>query len=410
MTELRDLIKDPSAAELALIAAYGSLEEDPRRERAFTAFAANGLPHRRMEAFKWTDFKARLKSLTGGTGARPDPFAELEGHSIVFRNGRADGLDDLPDGLRAFTKTDGQSFAAAEDVPLGAMTAALTPETIMVEVTEKVTTPLKLVYVNSGDASFARIVFVVREGASINVLESQLGGASLNASLASFGIQAGGRVTRTFIQPAAMDEATAITAEVHLGGKAEYVQTALAFGGAVTRIETRLVHQEDEAHATLNAAYLSGKDIHVDFTSHVRHGARACTTEQRTKGAVMNGGEGVFQGKFHVPRNVGQLTDADMQHNALLLEDGAVVNAKPELEIYADDVACAHGNTCGALDDEALFYMRARGIPELAAKALLTEAFIAEALESAYEPALEIMSETARTWLQNAAMEQSKAS
>ncbi|MEO1473901.1 MAG: SufD family Fe-S cluster assembly protein, partial [Pseudomonadota bacterium] len=91
------------------------------------------------------------------------------------------------------------------------------------------------------------------------------------------------------------------------------------------------------------------------------------------------------------------------QHNALLLEDGAVVNAKPELEIYADDVACAHGNTCGALDDEALFYMRARGIPEFAAKALLTEAFIAEALETAYEPAIEILSETARAWLKQAA-------
>ncbi|MEO1406372.1 MAG: SufD family Fe-S cluster assembly protein [Pseudomonadota bacterium] len=407
--DLRDLIKDPTAAELALVAAYGSLEEDPRRERAFSAFAANGLPHRRMEAFKWTDFKARLKSLNGGTGARPDPFSEIEGHNIVFRNGRADGLNDLPDGLRAFTKTDGQSFAAAEDVPLGAMTAALTPETIMVEVTDRVTTPLKLIYVNSGEAAFARIVFVVREGASVDVLESHLGGASLNAALASFGVQKSGRVTRTLIQPTASKEATSITAEVHLGGEAEYIQTALAFGGDVTRIETRLVHQENEAHATLNAAYLAGKDMHIDFTSHVRHGARACVTEQRTKGAVMNGGEGVFQGKFHVPRNVGQSTDADMQHNALLLEDGAVVNAKPELEIYADDVACAHGNTCGALDDEALFYMRARGIPELAAKALLTEAFIAEALETAYEPALEVMAETARSWLQNAAMEQSKA-
>ncbi|MEO0883784.1 MAG: SufD family Fe-S cluster assembly protein [Pseudomonadota bacterium] len=401
-----DLIKDPNAAELDLVAAYDAFEDDPRRERAFTAFAANGLPHRRMEAFKWTDFKARLKTLNGGAGARPDPFSEIEGHSIVFRNGRADGLEDLPEGLRALAKTDGQSFAAAEDVPLGAMTAALTPETIMVEVTEQVRSPLKLIYVNSGDAGFARIVFLVRKGASVDIVESQLGGAGLNASLSSFSVQSGGRVTRTMIQPSgAPGEAMAITADIHLSAEAEYVQTVLAFGGQVARIETRLVHEEDAARATLNAAYLAGQDAHIDFTSHVRHGARACVTEQRTKGAVMNGGEGVFQGKFHVPRNVGQQTDADMQHNALLLEDGAVVNAKPELEIYADDVACAHGNTCGALDDEALFYMRQRGIPELAAKALLTEAFIAEALETAYGPALEIMTDTARSWLQAAATE-----
>ncbi|MEM9670052.1 MAG: SufD family Fe-S cluster assembly protein [Pseudomonadota bacterium] len=403
MTDLRDLIKDPTAAELALVAAYGNLKEDARRERAFSAFAENGLPHRRMEAFKWTDFKRRLRTLNEGAGARPDPFKNVGGHNIVFRNGRADGLEDLPDGVKAFTKTDGQAFAAAEDVPLGAMTAALTPETIMVEVTEKVTTPLKLIYVNAGEAAFARMVFVIRPGAEIDVVESHLGGAGLNASLVSFGLQAGAKASRTLIQPPALEEATSITAEVHLGAEAEYTQTALAFGGKVTRIETRLVFQEEEAHATLNAAYLAGKDYHVDFTSHVRHGARACVTEQLTKGAVMDGGEGVFQGKFFVPRHVGQETDADMQHNALLLEDGAVVNAKPELEIYADDVACAHGNTCGALDDEALFYMRARGIPELAAKALLTEAFIAEALESAYEPALEIMTDTAREWLQASA-------
>jgi len=403
MADLRELIENPTAAELSLIAAYGALKEDPRRERAFSAFSANGLPHRRMEAFKWTDFKSRLPELAGGETARSDPFAELDGHTITFRNGRADGLDNLPEGLRAFPKTDGQSFAAAEDVPLGAMTAALTPETIMVEVTDPVTTPLKLVYTNAGDAAFARIVFVVRPGASLDVLESHLGGAGLNTSLSSFGIQKGGKISRTFVQPAAVSEATAITTEVHLDGEAEYTQTALAFGGKVTRIETRLTHHEEAAQAILNAAYLAGDGFHVDFTSHVRHGARACVTEQRTKGAVMKGGEGVFQGKFHVPRNVGQRTDADMQHNALLLEDGAVVNAKPELEIYADDVACAHGNTCGALDDEALFYMRARGIPELAAKALLTEAFIAEALETAYEPAIEILSETARAWLKQAA-------
>ena len=97
--------------------------------------------------------------------------------------------------------------------------------------------------------------------------------------------------------------------------------------------------------------------------------------------------------------NVGQQTDADMQHNALLLEEGAVVNAKPELEIYADDVECAHGNTCGALDPEQLFYLRQRGIPEAQAKAMLTEAFVAEALETGFEGADEIMLEAARGWL-----------
>jgi hypothetical protein len=104
-------------------------------------------------------------------------------------------------------------------------------------------------------------------------------------------------------------------------------------------------------------------------------------------------------GKFMVPRKVGQRTDAAMQHHALLLEYGAEVFAKPELEIYADDVECAHGNTCGALDGDQLFYLRQRGIPETEAKALLTQAFVTEALESAPDLAAEILRAAAEAWL-----------
>ena len=107
----------------------------------------------------------------------------------------------------------------------------------------------------------------------------------------------------------------------------------------------------------------------------------------------------MFQGKFHVPRTIGQFTDADMQHQALLLEEGATVFAKPELEIYADDVECAHGNTSGALDENQLFYMRQRGIPLAQARAILTEAFIAEALEEASESVVEAMLDAAHAFL-----------
>lgn len=399
MTDLKDLIKNPSAAELALVASYGALKEDSARTRAFGAFAKTGLPHRRMEAWKWTDFKAKLKTLETGKPSRADPFAGLDGHVISLNGKTVEGLESLPAGIRLIIKDDGHGFAETEAVPLGAMTAALTQQTIIFDVTQTVTRPIRLVYTGSGEAVFSRLVFVIRPGVSLDVIESHLGGASLNSALTSFEVKEGARASRTMIQPPAPGEATAITAQVHLDAKARFTQTALAFGGDITRIETRAVHQDPEAELIMNAAYLAGNGYHIDFTSHVRHGGRNCVTKQQTKGAVLAGGTGVFQGKFHVPRNVGQLTDADMQHNALLLEDGAVVNAKPELEIYADDVECAHGNTCGALDAEALFYMRQRGIPEVQAKALLTEAFVAEALETAYDGAGQIMLETAQHWL-----------
>ena len=399
MTDLKDLIKNPTISELALVAAYGALKPDAARERAFKAFAESGLPHRRMEAWKWTDFKAKLKTLGNGQASRHDPFAEIDGYTLRLNGKTIEGLENLPEGIRVIVKDQGHGFAATESVPLGAMTAALARQTVMFDISEPVSKPIKLVYTGAGELAASRLVFVIREGASLDVIESHLGGASLNSALTGFELKAGARATRTLIQPPAPSEATAITAQVHLDGKAHFTQTALAFGGDVTRIETRAVHQDPEAELVMNAAYLAGDGYHIDFTSHVRHGGRNCVTKQQTKGAVMAGGTGVFQGKFHVPRNVGQQTDADMQHNALLLEEGAVVNAKPELEIYADDVECAHGNTCGALDAEQLFYLRQRGIPEAQAKAMLTEAFVAEALETAFAGADEIMLDTARGWL-----------
>ena len=113
---------------------------------------------------------------------------------------------------------------------------------------------------------------------------------------------------------------------------------------------------------------------------------------------MKDGGRAVFQGKFFVARKA-QKTAAEMTHNALILENGGEVNAKPELEIYADDVECAHGNTVGALDDDALFYLRQRGIPEVQARAMLTQAFIADALDGAPESVRETLLETAHSWL-----------
>ena len=116
------------------------------------------------------------------------------------------------------------------------------------------------------------------------------------------------------------------------------------------------------------------------MTSHIDLKHPDCTIRQSVKGVVTDQSRGVFQGKFHVHKDA-QLTDAEMRHDALMLSDRAEVRAKPELEIYADDVACAHGNTIGALDESALFYMRQRGIPVAQARAMLTEAFLAEVFD-----------------------------
>lgn len=409
VSELRARLPRATAAELELIARYAMLPGDPRRERSFSAFLETGLPHRRNEAWKWTDVKAALPSLAASEVAAKDgPLAGTQAVDIRVAGGAFELPAAWPRGIKVFEKSDAQAFGAAEAMPLGALTAALAGQkggmdTLMIEVKKPVSKPLHFIFASDrAEASFARATLLVRPGASIHVIESHMGGAGLSSFLVDIGVQAGGSVTRTIFQRCGAGEVQAVTADVHLDEDANFNQTALAFGGKLTRIETHLVHQKPSAEATLNAAYLAGPGRHVDVTTHVRHGAPSCVTNQVTKGAVAEGGVGVFQGKFLVPRHVGQYTRADMQHHALLLEQGAEVNAKPELEIYADDVECAHGNTCGALDPDQLFYMRQRGIPESAARGLLTEAFVREALEDLDERLKERLLAEASAWLSGA--------
>ena len=403
---LKQKFRNPGPAELELMARYVMLPENGQRERAFFAFAETGLPHRRMEAWKWTDFRAVVQSVEAASNAsRTAPLPSGGSPVIEFAGTRVTIPTHLPAGIQFHPREDSQAFGNAEDAPLGAMTAALAGrvgglDTLIIEVTEKTEAPLHIVTRGDRDeTNFARVSVIVRPGASVDLVESHIGGAGFSSFLIEIGMQDGGQVRRTVLQRGGDDEAQAITAIVSLGDKSEYTQTALAFGAKVARLETRLKHQESGSHATLNGAYLCADGFHADFTSHVRHGAPSSITRQVTKGAVLNGGTGVFQGKFFVPRIVGQYTDADMQHQALLLEDGAVVFAKPELEIYADDVECAHGNTSGALDPNQLFYLRQRGIPETEARALLTEAFIGEALEEASESARDALLDAAREFL-----------
>lgn len=186
---------------------------------------------------------------------------------------------------------------------------------------------------------------------------------------------------------------------VRLGAGAQFRQFVLSFGGRLARLETHVEVAGPGAQVQLNGLYLCAKGRHADLTSVVSHFVGGSQTTQLVKGAVRAGGRGVFQGKIHVARDA-QQTDARQHHSALLLEEGADVFAKPELEIFADDVACAHGNTAGALDAAALFYLRARGIPEPAARALLIRAFLQDAVPDWLpDTVAEEVAERLDTWL-----------
>jgi Fe-S cluster assembly protein SufD len=204
------------------------------------------------------------------------------------------------------------------------------------------------------------------------------GDAALDARAFSADVGESASLTRVVLQAPSTGVALS-TIRVRLAAGATYRQFVLAEGGRLARFETHVSVEGEGAKVELNGVYMVGGGLHADLTSTIHHACAGGVTRQLVKGAARARGRGVFQGKILVAPHA-QKTDARQNHHALLLEDGAEVFAKPELEIHADDVQCAHGNTVGGLDAEALFYIRQRGIPEGEARALLVEAFLVEAI------------------------------
>ncbi len=214
------------------------------------------------------------------------------------------------------------------------------------------------------------------EAGADEVRAEQLTAPGREAAALDVTVAPGASLTRILVQDA--PDISLNYAKVRLGAGARFRQFVLSFGARFARIETDILVEGEGAEVSLHGMYLLGEGRHADFTSQVRHNAPGAVTRQLVKGAVRRGGRGVFQGKLYVGREA-QKTEARQHHQGLLLDEGAEIDAKPELEIYADDVACAHGNTIGALDEAALFYMRSRGLPAAQARALLIEAFLREA-------------------------------
>jgi len=165
-----------------------------------------------------------------------------------------------------------------------------------------------------------------------------------------------------------------------VASKGVYDNFILTIGAKLSRNEVRSVLDGEHADTHVSGAYMVRGDQHVDTTTLIDHAQPCCTSREVYKGAIDGTARAVFQGKIIV-RPGAQKTDGYQQNRALLLSDTAEIDAKPELEIYADDVKCSHGATVGELDEQALFYLRARGIDKETARGLLIVAFLAEALE-----------------------------
>jgi Fe-S cluster assembly protein SufD len=319
------------------------------------------LPSRRDEDWRWTDLRGLIREMPAASKpvaahVLPGPFDALAAHTVLMLNGRRlepiTGLDSHVVALRVLNRGNG-AHAGTYSLTVGAGKALILLES----------------YEGEGD----------------HVSELDL----------SIEIAEGGKLERIVLADETAGAVLVSRADVALSPGASFAQTVITSGARRQRIETRVAHPGGGASARLDGVYLLADQRHADITTIVTHGGPHGTTDQLTKGVVRDQGRGVFQGRIVVQPGADK-TDARMGHHALVLSDRAEVDAKPELEIFADDVACAHGNTVGALDEDALFYAEQRGIPEDAARAMLTEAFVGEVVDRIeYDGAREIV----RAWV-----------
>ncbi|MDP2621489.1 MAG: Fe-S cluster assembly protein SufD [Hyphomicrobiales bacterium] len=402
-----------------------------RRQQAFAQLSAAGLPNRRVEAWHFTDLRRHMRAAFPPADraaaeavsdvAEDDPFAGLETARIVLVNGflRRDlsQLDLLPEGVTvesfgeavqgkggAFEKVLGRALSGNGGA-IAALNDAFAEDGLVLRIGEnvQVATPVHLVFVNHAatpHASHARNLVLVGAGARASLIESHVGSGDYQASaLTEMLIGDGAEVDHVKLQ----DQSPAAThldlMAARLGASSAFRTFTLAKSGSLARSELRVTFGGPRGTLDASGALLARGSQHLDATLFVDHAVPQCASRQLYKAVLDETARGVFQGRILV-RPHAQKTDGRQSSRALLLSERAEMDSKPELEIFADDVQCAHGSTTGRLDEEPLFYLRARGIPRKEAEALLVIAFIAEALEQVRSDEVRaVLQEISEQWL-----------
>jgi Fe-S cluster assembly protein SufD len=372
------------------------------RADAAELFRAQGLPGRRIEAWHYTDLgpMAQLgftEALTFTEEAGSLPAARSP-HRAVFVDGRfAAGLSQLPSGATALSQgldaTEGWLGALAQPLPIVALNSMLFEDGLVLDIPPGLDAgEMELLsiatHTERAIAFHPRHLIRVGAGAKLTLIDTSLGpaGASyLHNPVYEIAVAEGATLSHIRIQREGRSgfQLSTVLAAVQAGGT--YDNFTMNAGGRLVRNEIHVALHGPKAACHMNGAQLVAEGQHADTTTFLDHAAPDCASRQTYKTVLAGRSRGVFQGKILV-RQVAQRTDGYQMNQALLLSDDAEINAKPQLEIYADDVKCSHGATVGALDEAQLFYLRARGIPAGQARAMLIEAFLTEAIEGVTNP------------------------
>ena len=417
----------PKAADAleARLAATSVPKDDfaAARKDALARLEKMGLPGARDEYWRYTDpkpFNAAEPQPIAIEGDGPDAplFDDLDRLKLIFVDGAFDAAasDDLAlDGVEISTLAQGAGWA--DDLygtletagqtpvarPFAALNTAVAGEGLLIRVTGKPSRPIHVIYRRKDETAEAVWHHVIRveAGAEATVLETGIAGARSNGMI-EVDLAEGARLHHIAARRAGPEAVGLSHLFARVAAEAQFKSFTLSVNGTVIRNEGVIEFTGDDAVAHIAAAVLGDSirgAFHHDDTVFITHGAERCESRQVFKKVLKNGAEGVFQGKILVKPGA-QKTDGYQISQALLLDERSQFLAKPELEIYADDVVCSHGSTTGAIDEEAMFYLRSRGVPKDRAIVFLVLSFLADALQEVEDENLrDQINERLEAWL-----------
>ncbi len=336
-------------------------ESDPflkkLREEAFAAFSLSGFPTAKNEDWKYTSVAPIVKEPWTVTPFSPDisPEGEMSGEKLAAFNFRRNGFTSL-------------NLAIAD------IKVARIPKETSVDV------PLEFHFAaDENTAIFPHILVIAEAGSKATIIESYASTArSFTNSAIQIVVEDNANITHYRVQKDAPEAFNVGTTEVSLGRGSLYDSTNINLGAALSRHDVDLKFTAEGGEAFVDGLYMLNGTQHHDTHSIIDHTVPNCISHQTYKGVLNDTSRGVFNGKVFVRENA-HGTDAQQSNKNLLLSDTARVDTKPQLEIFNDDVKCSHGATVGQLEEEELFYLLTRGLPETLAKNLLTYGF-AEAI------------------------------
>ena len=386
-----------------------------QRMRAFDLFHERGLPHRRVEAWHYTDLRNLMREaypISAGVAAKAEA-----GLRVVIQDGVCTlPTGALPAGLKLTALRD--ALAGADDalIPalfpdqgaddaMAAYNAAMARDGVLIEVADgaQIETPIELSFTSSGDAphgDVSRSLVLVGAGARATIVETHSAPAQVQRNSALiFRVADGATLSHVFETCAESPELHVSTLIGEVGKDAGFNSFAFVCAGEVLRRQAFVRGAGEGAKIALRGVSLLKAKQHADTTLVVEHAVPHGESRELFKTILDGSASGVFQGKVVVKPHA-QKTDGGMKSQAILLSDDAAMYNKPELEIFADDVVCGHGATVGQLDDDQIFYLMARGIPRAQAEGMIIEGFAREVLEFVEDEAIrERLGEGVSAWL-----------